>query len=124
MKLNFYVNNQSLSLSPTQKNIQIIADSKNYLIAKFIFQTSDWKTDRPKYALFSHEGKTYKKYLGIEEGLGADECYVAPEVIKTGKFSVSVFSEDYITTNTVELPVKQSGYTEDIVNQRATPSVH
>lgn len=121
MKLLFYVNNQSLSLNPAQKNIRIASDSKNYLIAKFIFQTNDWRTDRPKYALFSHNGKTYKKYLGIEEGLKEDECYVAPEVIKAGTFTVSVFCEDYITTNTVELPVEQSGYTEDIVNQPTTP---
>jgi hypothetical protein len=39
------------------------------LVAKFIFQTEDWQTDRPKYALFSYKGKTYKKYLGIEDGL-------------------------------------------------------
>jgi hypothetical protein len=120
MKLLFYVNNQTLSLNPAQSNIEIASDSKNYLIAKFVFQTSDWRTDKPKYALFSHNGKTYKKYLGIEDGLGADECYVAPEVIKAGKFSVSVFCEDYITTTTVEIPVKQSGYTDDIVNQPAT----
>ena len=124
MKLLFYVNNQSLSLNPSQQNIEVVADSKNYLVAKFIFQTSDWKTtDRPKYALFSQNGKTYKKYLGIEEGLGADECYVSPEVIKAGKFSVSVFCEDYITSTAVEIPVKQSGYTDKIENQRATPSV-
>lgn len=122
MKLLFYVNNQSLSLSPTQKNLEIVADSKNYLIAKFIFQTNDWKTNKPKYALFSHNGKTYKKYLGIEEGLDNNECYVAPEVIKNGHFSVSVFCEDFITTHTVDIPVRASGYTENIENQPATAS--
>ena len=122
MKLLFCVNNQSLSLSPLQKNVEVIADSKNYLIAKFIFQTNDWKTtDKPKYALFSYGGKTYKKYLGIEDGLLPDECYVAPEVIKAGKFSVSVFCDDYITTHTVDIPVKPSGYTDTIENQPATP---
>jgi hypothetical protein len=121
MKLLFYVNNQSLSLNPTQQNLEIVADSKNYLVAKFIFQTNDWNNDRPKYALFSHNGKTYKKYLGVEDGLKADECYVAPEVIKAGNFTVSVFCEDYITTHTVSIPVKESGYTENIVNQPATP---
>ena len=121
MTLIFYVNNQSLSLSPAQQNIEVVSDSKNYLKAKFIFQTTDWVTDKPKYALFSHNGKTYKKYLGIEEGLKEDECFVAPEVIKAGKFSVSLFCEDYITTDIVEIPVKQSGYTENIENQPATP---
>lgn len=123
MKLLFYVNNQSLSISPSQKNIKVVSDSKNHLVAKFIFQTEDWQTDRPKYALFSYKGKTYKKYLGIEDGLQENECYVSPEVIKTGEFTVSVFAEEYITTHTVSIPVEQSGYTENIENQPKTPSV-
>lgn len=122
MTLSFYVNNQSLSLSPAQENINIASDSKNYLKAKFIFQTNDWKTEQPKYALFSYNGKTYKKYLGIEDGVKENECFVAPEVIKPGEFTVSVFAEDYITTNTVSIPVKPSGYTKEIENQLATPA--
>ena len=122
MTLSFYVNNQSLSLSPNQENIDIASDSKNYLKAKFIFQTNDWKTNLPKYALFSYQGKTYKKYLGIEEGVKENECFVANEVIKPGEFTVSVFAENYITTNTVTVPVRQSGYTENIENQPATAS--
>lgn len=121
MTLSFYVKNQSLTCSPNMENVTIASDSKNYLKAKFIFQTKDWKTDRPKYALFSHNGKTYKKYLGIEDGVDEDECFVAPEVIKAGEFTVAVFAEDYITTNAVKVPVQQSGYTEDIVNQPTTP---
>ena len=121
MTLIFYVNNQSLTISPIKQ--EIVSDSKNYLKARFIFQTTDWNNDKLKYALFSHNGKTYKKYLGIEDGLASNECFISPEVIKAGEFSVSVFCEDYITTNTVMIPVKQSGYTEKIVNQVATPSV-
>ena len=37
MTLLFYVNNQTLSLNPAQKNIKIVADSKNYLKTRFIF---------------------------------------------------------------------------------------
>ena len=122
MTLIFYVNNQSLSLSPAQQNIEVVSDSKNYLKARFIFQTKDWQTDKPKYALFTHNGQTYKKYLGIEDGVKENECFVAPEVIKAGGFSVSVFCEDFITTTAVDIPVKQSGYTEEIVNQPATPA--
>jgi hypothetical protein len=95
-----------LSLSPNQENIDIASDSKNYLKAKFIFQTNDWKTNLPKYALFSYQGRTYKKYLGIEEGVKENECFVANEVIKPGEFTVSVFAENYITTNIVTIPVK------------------
>lgn len=123
MTLLFYVNNQSLSLNPVQKDIEIIADSKNYLKVKFLFQTSDWKGNKIKYALFTHKGKTYKKYLGIEDGVEQNECFVAPEVIKEGEFSVAVFAEDLITTNTVSIKVKPSGYTENIENQSKTPSV-
>lgn len=122
MTLIFYVNNQSLSLSPAQQNIEVVSDSKNYLKAKFIFQTKDWQTDKPKYALFTHNGQTYKKYLGIEEGVGENECFVAPEAIKADGFSVAVFCEDHITTNAVEVPVTQSGYTEVIENQPTTRS--
>lgn len=123
MTLLFYVNNQTLSLAPGQENIEIVADSKNYLKVKFVFQTKEWKTSALKYALFSQGGKTYKKYLGIEDNTLPDECYVAPEVIKAGGFTVSVFCEDLITTNTVNIAVKQSGYTENIENQQITPNV-
>lgn len=123
MTLLFYVNNQSLSISPTQENIKVASDSKNYLKAKFVFQTKDWKTGLPQYVLFTQNGKTYKKYLGIEEGVQADECFVAPEVIKPGVFSVSVFSDNYISTNKVEISVLDSGYTENIENEKLTPTV-
>lgn len=122
MTLTFYVNNQSLSLNPSQKDVQIASDSKNYLKAKFIFQTSEWKKGLV-YALFTHNGKTYKKILGVEEGAAANECYVAPEVIKSGKFSVSLFCDNRVTTNLIEIPVLKSGYTENIENQKATPSI-
>lgn len=37
MTLQFYVNNQVLSLNPAQRNVKIAADSKNYLKARFTF---------------------------------------------------------------------------------------
>lgn len=123
MTLQFYVNNQTLSLNPAQKNIKIVADSKNYLKARFIFQTSEWTRGVLRYALFSHGGKTYKKILGIEPGLKSNECYVAPEVIKEGNFTVAVFCDDLITSTTEVIPVVPSGYTENIENQPKTPSV-
>ena len=123
MVLQFYVNNQMLSLNPAQKNIKIAADSKNYLKARFIFQTSEWTRGIIRYALFSHDGKTYKKILGIEPGCKSNECFVSPEVIKTGQFTVSVFCDDLITSTVVALPVEESGYTENIVNQENTPTM-
>lgn len=122
MTLNFYVNNQSLSISPAQKDIEVVADSKNYLKAKFIYQTSEWKGLSPIGALFTHDGNTYLKLLGTD-GLAHNECYVAPEVIKTGKFTVSLCGGDFITTDTVDIKVKPSGYTTNIQNMDKTPSV-
>lgn len=123
MTLQFYVNNQDLSLNPAQRNIKIAADSKNYLKARFIFQTSEWTRGVLRYALFSYNGNTYKKILGIEPGCKSNECYVAPEVIKEGQFSVSVFCDELITSTIERIPVSASGYTENIANQEATPSM-
>lgn len=123
MTLQFYVNNQTLSLNPAQKNMKIVADSRNYLKARFIFQTSEWTRGVLRYALFSHNGKTYKKILGIEPGLKSNECYIAPEVLKEGTFTVSVFCDDLITSTTETIPVVASGYTENVANQEKTPSV-
>ena len=123
MTLQFYVNNQTLSLNPAQKNIKIASDSKNYLKARFIFQTSEWTRGVLRYALFTYNGATYKKILGIEPGCKSNECYVVPEVIKPGCFAVSVFCDDLITSTPENIPVVESGYTENIVNQEATPTV-
>ena len=123
MTLLFYVNNQTLSLNPAQKNIKIVADSKNYLKTRFVFQTSEWTRGIIRYVIFTHSGKSYKKFLGIEPGCKSNECYVSPEVIKEGNFTVSVFCDDLITSTKVSIPVEASGYTENIVNQEATPSV-
>ena len=35
----------------------------------------------------------------------------------------SVFCDDLITSTVVSIPVENSGYTENIVNQEATPTV-
>jgi hypothetical protein len=48
---------------------------------------------------------------------------VAPEVLKEGTFSVSVFCDDLITSTTEVIPVVASGYTENIVNQDSTPTM-
>jgi hypothetical protein len=46
-----------------------------------------------------------------------NECYVAPEVIRSPGFTVSCYCGDRITTNEVRVDVLTSGYTEKIVNQ-------
>ena len=123
MTLQFYVKNQTLSLNPAQKEVKIASDSKNYLKARFIFQTSEWTRGVLRYALFTHNGQTYKKILGIEPGCKSNECFVAPEVIQEGNFTVSVFCDDLITSTIEVIPVVASGYTENVVNQENTPTV-
>jgi hypothetical protein len=116
MTLQFFVNNQTLSLNPAQRDVKIASNSKNYLKARFTFQTSEWTRGVLRYALFTHNGVTYKKILGIEPGCKSNECYVAPEVIKENSFSVSVFCDDLITSTKEVIPVNPSGYTENIAN--------
>ena len=123
MTLLFSVKNQSLAPSTNLNKTEIIADSKNYLKAKFNFCTSDWQNDRIKYALFTHNGKTYKKILGVEKGVEQNECFVPHEVIKEGILAISVYCENLITTNKVDVKIGASGYTENIENQQPTPSV-
>lgn len=123
MTLQFYVNNQTLSLNPAQRNIRIASDSKNYLKARFIFQTSEWTRGALRYVIFTYNGNSYKKILGVEPGLKYNECYVSPEVIKPGHFTVSVFCDELITSTVETIKVDPSGYTENIVNQESTPSV-
>lgn len=112
MTLQFSINNQQLTLSPRQKNIMVVADSKNYLKAAFAFQSAEWIKAKEIWVLFSHDGKTYKRLLGGDSDLQKNECYVPPQVIKTKEFVVSVFCDDLITTNTFTVPVFPSGYTE------------
>lgn len=123
MKLNFSVNNQTLSLSPAQKNLKLVADSRNYLVTKFLLQTGEWKKGDLIYALFTHNGKTYKQILGADANLDKNECYVPPEVIHAPGFTVSLYCGSRIPTNTVDIALAPSGYTEKIENQKATLSV-
>lgn len=123
MTIQLLVNDQTLSIHPSQKDIRVVADSKNYLKVQFVFNNPEWKKSGLLYALFTHKGKTYKKILGIEDGAKWNECYVAPEVLKPGTFSVSVFGGELITSSKVEIPVEPSGLTDIIENQPATPTV-
>ena len=122
MTLDFIVNNQSLAKHKSQNGLKVVADSKNYLKALFHFQSSEWQ-NQICYALFTLEGQTYKMILGAEEDCAWNECYVPEEVIHAPGFTVSCYCGDRITTNEVRVDVVSSGYTENIVNQRITPSV-
>lgn len=122
MTLDFIVNKQFLGKHRNQAGQKIVADSKNYLKAKFHFQSQEWE-GQICYALFTYQGKTWKKILGAEDGVDFNECYVPEEVIHSPGFMVSCYCGDRITTNEVRIDIISSGYTENIVNQNITPSV-
>lgn len=122
MVLNFNLANQTLTKDGEIDNLHIVADSKNYLIARFNFNTDEWK-DRLVYALFTYKSKTYKMILGADGRLAHNECFVPYEVIHAPGFVVSCYCESRITTNPVQVVISKSGYTEVIANQPATLSV-
>ena len=122
MTLEFIVNRQFLTKHKSQLSQKVVADSRNYLKARFHFQSEEWQ-GQICYALFTLQGQTYKMILGAEEDCAWNECYVPAEVISSPGFTVSCYCGDRITTNEVRADVVSSGYTENIVNQRITPSV-
>lgn len=122
MTLDFIVNGQNLTKHKNQNSQKIVADSRNYLKAVFHFQSDEWQ-NQICYALFTIQGNTYKMILGADTDLGWNECYVPEEVIHAPGFSVSCYCGDRITTNEVKVSVVSSGYTDNIVNQKETPSV-
>lgn len=122
MVLRFNISNQILTKHKSQEKLNIIADSSNYLVARFDLSTKEWK-GKIVYALFTFKKKTYKVILGSNPDLAENECYVPQEVIHAPQFTVSCYCDDRITTTAVTVDVAPSGYTEDIANQVATPSV-
>lgn len=116
MIISFAVNKQKLSRLDNQ---EIVADSKNYLIARFALQSIEWQNN-VVYALFSYKDKTYKKILGAEDGCDFNECYIPYEVIHSPQFTISLYAGDRITSTRVKIPVESSGYTENIINEKLT----
>lgn len=121
MVLKFILSEQSLVVHPSQERQKVVADSKNYLVAQFDCRTAEWKNG-PIWILFAYNGRTYKKLLGSDAELAWNECYVPAEVIHSPKFTVSAYTGDRVTTNSVIKKIEESGYTEDIVNERRTPT--
>lgn len=100
MRLGFNVQNQSITRFDSA---YVVADSRNFLTAQFVFSTPEWG-DKTKTALFKNDTKAYKVLLTD------DACTVPWEVIKVPGFGVSVFAGDLITANTVQVAVAASGY--------------
>ena len=112
MNLSFEVTNQLIRR--IDKNT-VVADSKNYLYATFIF-SDEWQGT--KTAIFKHNGETY--HVLLEN----DMCLVPWEVIKQGTLGVSVFCGDLITSSTVYITINKSGYSDGGTPSEPTPDIY
>ena len=101
-QLKFNVKNQIITRTD---HFQVVADSKNYLNAEFVF-TDEWNGEKI-IAIFGHDGNYYQ----VE--LTDNVCLVPWEVIKAPSFSVSLFCDNLITANIVKVGVEKSGFTDD-----------
>ena len=116
MILNFDVKKQIITR--TDQN-QVVANSKNYLKAKFSF-TEEWQGK--KTALFKHKSQNLVYELWLDEN---DTCFVPWEVIKSGSFFVSVVCGELITTSNACVDVDDSGFNGDKFHPTdPTPSVY
>jgi len=101
--LKFSVRNQRLSRF---NSATVASNSVGYLHCQFNFFTDDWNDVSVKMANFSYKGRNYPRLINED-----NMCEVPPEVIKpNSSFKVSVFGGG-ITTNTITIPVEDSGLT-------------
>lgn len=112
LNLSFEVTNQLIRR--IDKNT-VVADSKNYLYATFIF-SDEWQGT--KTAIFKHSGETY--HVLLEN----DMCLVPWEVIKQGILSVSVFCGDLITSSTAHITINKSDYSDGGTPSEPTPDIY
>lgn len=113
MKLIFKVENQKITRIDEK---EVVADSKNYLTAKFVF-SHEWQ-NVAKTVVFKNEHGVYNVLLDN------DLCKVPHEVIKNPGFKVSVFGGDLITVDTCFVDVKTSGYEKGNIPSEPTPDVY
>ena len=113
MIIKFKVANQNIKRTDTNK---VVADSKNYLYAKFEF-SDDWSGT--KTAIFRH-GDIIKHVILTDD----NTCKVPHEVIKSGVFTVSIFAGDLITADTADVFVSASGYADGGDPEEPTPDIY
>ena len=102
--LEFNIRNQTIEQIDRFK---VVANSRNYLFAKFNFLTDDWTGIRT--AVFEREGKEIPPAI-LDEN---DMCLVPWEWLQADSFvlgQVSVFSGDLVTANKSTVEIFQSGY--------------
>ncbi len=105
MLLTFEINKQTIIRTDSEHPV---ADSRNYLFAKFDFITPEW--DRLiKSVVFWKGDKAYTCILNED-----NTCEVPQIVISPGCFYVSCFAGDLITNDKARVVVKKSGYAKGI----------
>lgn len=115
MVLNFDINNQIISRTDGETPV---ANSKNYLKAKFNFKTGEWDAHE-KTAIFKQKYKV--RHVLLDENM---ECYIPYELLDAGMLSVSVFAGDLITANSCLVKILQSGYEEGTKPDDPAPDIY
>lgn len=119
--LKFIIRNQVMYRADT---FRVVANSENYLKAKFIFETDDWIETDSKTATFKGmDGKPY--CVLIDEN---NECVVPWEaLVSEGEMYVSIIgmgNNTRITTNTMCVLIEESGDMDGIlIDKPSTLSV-
>lgn len=115
MDLTFQIKNQTIKRTDNSEPVQL---SKNYLNAKFEFETPDWD-GLVKTAIFLVGERAYNVVLEN------DSCKVPYEATKkAGNIFVSVFAGDLITANSAQVFIGNSGYQEGIAPVDPEPTVY
>lgn len=100
--LKFVVNNQIIERADTFVPVR---SSKNYLYAKFDFQTDDWSGKSKTVLFWSGDNDPVPILLGE-----TNSCLVPAEVLTGTSFSVSIIAGNLITANIVVVKLYESGY--------------
>ena len=114
MELIFTVDHQNIKRIDTNK---VVADSRNYLYAKFVFLSDEWD-NKAVTAIFKRGIDTCHVLLDN------NMCQVPPEVIKPNGFNVSVFAGDLVTCDKANVLVAFSGYADGGAPEPPTPDIY
>ena len=115
MDLTFTIKNQTIKRTDNSEPVQL---SKNYLNAKFEFETPDWD-GLVKTAIFLVGERAYNVVLEN------DSCKVPYDATKkAGNIFVSVFAGDLITANSAQVFIGNSGYQEGTAPVDPEPTVY
>ena len=114
MELKFYINGQHITRADYNS---VVSDSVGYICCKFEF-SNDW-SGVVKTAVFRKNDTVYNVVL-TDDGINADSM----PVFSDGKWEVSVFGGSLLTTDSVEINVKKSGYAEGDAPEAPSQSVY